>query len=82
MKEVPIPINSGYSIVEYSFLWPEVYPDEYTLTVGIGEGSDPLGHTIQCWAHNIASFNAITDGEPIHGIFNNPVDSLQVISLS
>jgi len=82
LNDVPVPIDSGYSIVEYSFLWPEVYPDEYTLTVGIGEGSDPLGHVIQCWAHNIVSFNAITNGEPIHGIFNNPVDSLQVISLS
>ncbi len=82
LKMDSISLNSGYSVVEYSFLWPEVYPDEYTLTVGIGEGTDPLIHAIQCWAHNIASFNAVTNGEAIHGIFNNPVDSLQVVSVS
>ncbi len=82
LKAKPICLNTGYSVVEYAFLWPEVYPDEYTLTVGIGEGDDPLVHAIQCWAHNIASFSAITNGEAIHGIFNNPVDSLQVVSVS
>jgi ABC-type polysaccharide/polyol phosphate transport system ATPase subunit len=77
-----VSLNSGYSVIEYSFSWPEVYPDEYTLTVGIGEGKDPLIHAIQCWAHNIASFSAVTNGEAIHGIFNNPLDSLQIVSVS
>jgi len=82
LKERPLSLSSGYSVVEYSFLWPEVYPDEYTLTVGIGEGNDPLRHAIQCWGHNIASFSAVTKGDAVHGILNNPVDSLQVISVS
>ena len=82
LKVDPTSLNSGYSIVEYSFLWPKVYPDEYTLTVGIGEGDDPLIHAIQCWAHNIASFKSDTNGDAVHGIFNNPIDSLEVTSIA
>lgn len=81
LDEEPFVLKKGYSVVEYSFFWPEVYPDEYTLTVGIGEGDHPLIHSVQCWAHNIASFNALTHNKAVHGIFNNPVDSIQVISV-
>jgi len=82
LNEEPFELKYGYSLVEYSFFWPEVYPDEYTLTVGIGEGDHPLVHSVQCWAHNIASFNALTHEKAVHGLFNNPVDSVQVISVA
>lgn len=81
LNEEPFELKQGYSVVEYSFFWPEVYPDEYTLTVGIGEGDHPLMHSVQCWAHNIASFNALTHNRAVHGIFNNPVDSIKVTSI-
>ncbi len=82
LRSEPITLKEGFSVVEYTFFWPEVYPEEYTLTVGIGEGDHPLIHSIQCWAHNIVSFNAVTNDQAVHGIFNNPVDSLQVTSVS
>jgi len=74
-------LDKGYSIIEYSFIWPEVYPDNYTLTVGIGEGTHPLTHTVQCWAHNIVSFSAITPGVSVHGMFNNRVQQVRVLPI-
>ena len=82
LVEKQISIEKGYSLVEYSFLWPEVYPEEYTMTLGIGEGLHPLVHTIQCWAHNIVSFSAVTPDRSVHGIFNNPLQQLSVTTLS
>ena len=71
-------LDANYNLVEYSFSWPEVYPDKYTITVGIGQGLVPLGHVIQCWAHDIASITAVTPGRSIHGMFNNKLDALEI----
>lgn len=78
LSDKMIQLDEGYSLVEYSFVWPEVYPEEYTLTLGIGEGRLPLVHIIQCWAHNIVSFFAVTPNRSIHGIFNNPLQQLSI----
>lgn len=74
----PPSLNEGFSFVTFEFVWPEVIAQEYTLTLGIGEGSHPFDHTVQCWAHNIASFTAITPGKFIHGMFNNRLHSLEM----
>lgn len=74
----PPSLCKGYSFITFEFTWPEVCAQEYTLTLGIGEGSHPFDHTIQCWAHNIASFTAMTPGRSIHGMFNNEFESLQM----
>ena len=74
----PIEIEDGYHRVQLGFRWPEIYPDEYTLTVGVGEGNDPLKHIIQCWAHNILSVSAISLGKSIHAVFNNPITNMEI----
>ena len=74
-------VGAGLSIVRYEFDWPEVYPDTYTITVGIGEGKDPFVHTIHCWAHNIVSVAALSPGKGIHGLFNNPIRSCEIKAL-
>ena len=74
-------LEKGYSIVEYGFIWPQVYPDNYTLTVGIGEGTHPLTHAVQCWAHNIVSFAAVAPGVAVHGMFNNPLEQVNVMAV-
>lgn len=73
-----ISLSAGNYIVRMEFRWPEIYPDQYTITLGIGEGTDPFVHTIQCWAHNILSLSAITPGKRIHGIFNSPLTDLDI----
>ena len=69
---------SGYSVVEYDFIWPQVYPDNYTITVGIGEGTHPLNHAVQCWAHDVVSVAAVTPGIAVHGMFNNPLNQITI----
>ncbi len=74
----PLPIEAGFSIVKFEFRWPEVSSQEYTLTLGIGEGRYSYDHTVQCWAHNIFSFAAVTPGRFVHGMFNNELEALVV----
>lgn len=81
LLDVPPELNQGFSLVRFSFAWPEVYSQEYTLTLGIGEGSHAFDHTIQCWAHNIFSVAALTPGRFIHGMFNNALQSLTLTSV-
>jgi ABC-type polysaccharide/polyol phosphate transport system ATPase subunit len=64
---------AGQSEVVFEFAWPAIQPGEYFLTLGIGEGRDPIRHQVQCWAHNVHLFNAISPGQPIHCLFNNPL---------
>ena len=71
-------LPEGLSLVTFSFVWPEVYPEQYTLTLGVGEGTHPLVHVIQCWAHNIISFAAVVPHRSVHGIFNNPLQQLTI----
>jgi len=75
-------LKVGYNVIEYSFYWPEVYPQKYTITVGIGQGLVPLGHVIQCWAHDIASFTALTPGRSVHGMFNNNLEAITITPLA
>lgn len=75
-------LQMGYSVVEYHFIWPQVYPDNYTITVGIGEGTHPLSHAVQCWAHNVVSVAAVTPGVAVHGMFNNPVEQISILDVN
>jgi ABC-type polysaccharide/polyol phosphate transport system ATPase subunit len=63
--------SAGESKVAFEFVWPPVQPGGYFLTLGAGEGRDPTRHRIQCWAHNLHLFNAISPGKPIHCLFSN-----------
>jgi hypothetical protein len=75
LEQIPS-LSKGYSLVRFSFPWPEVQSQEYTLTLGVGEGDHPFDHTVQCWAHNIFSLTAITPGRHVHGLFNNRIESI------
>lgn len=75
-------IGPGRSVITYAFIWPEVYPEQYTLTFGIGEGTDPFVHKIHCWAHNVASLAALVPGKGVHGIFNNQIRSCEIKPLA
>jgi ABC-type polysaccharide/polyol phosphate transport system ATPase subunit len=63
-------------------LWPEIRPDEYTLTLGIGEGTDPLHHIIQCWAHNVLKVTALSPDRVVHCIFNNRISACRLTSVA
>lgn len=59
-------------IYKLQIQWPEVKEGDYFVTLGIGEGTDQMVHTIQCWAHNVIHVEAMAL-VPMHGIINNPI---------
>ena len=42
-------IGSGRYIVELIFKWPDIAPDNYLMTLGVGQGDHPFHHVIQCF---------------------------------
>ena len=62
--------------VNFSFRWPEIAPGQYTITLGVGEGTDPLTHTIQAWAHNCYAVQAICPDTVVHCLFNNRLQNI------
>jgi teichoic acid transport system ATP-binding protein len=74
-------ISSGNSYcISFCFDWPEIIEGDYFLTLGIGEGTDEMVHIIQCWAHNVIHFNAISL-KPMHGIINHSINNFKVKEL-
>ena len=77
-----VDLASGFHHVKLGINWPEIYPGEYTVTFGIGEGTHPMRHAVQSWAQNMIAVSSISPDTCIHGIFNNPINSLVLERLS
>jgi len=75
-------LAAGEHLIQLEFDWPEIQPGDYTITPGIGEGTEPLNHVIQCWAHHVARFTAISPGKAVHCIFNNPIRGMEVSAIT
>lgn len=73
------PLEKGAHQILFSVQWPMLAPDKYSLTIGIGNGNDPIAHEIECWAHNIIVLNSSSTA-PVHGIFNVPFQKLDISS--
>lgn len=73
--------RAGRYLIRLEFEWPRLQPGSYTITFGCGEGTDPLHHVIQCWAHNVVAVTAISPDLPIHGVFTNPLRDFEVTPL-
>lgn len=78
---ITLPAAGRYRVT-LEFKWPEIRPGEYTLTFGVGEGDDPLNHTIQCWAHNVVALSAISPNKVIHCLFNNPLSHVEATAIA
>jgi len=79
----PIDVSSaGEYLVRMEFAWPRLQPGTYTITYGCGEGTDPMYHVIQCWAHSAVAVAAISPNLPVHGIFTNPLRDFEIVPLS
>lgn len=68
----------GEKTFRLSFFWPAIADGPYTLTLGIGRGTESMNHTIECWAHSICAFHSISR-DPVHGLFANPMESLVLL---
>jgi ABC-type polysaccharide/polyol phosphate transport system ATPase subunit len=71
-------LQKGTHLVSIIFSWPEIAPDNYLITLGIGQGTHPLHHVIQCWAHNALMVKSMSSKEAVHGIFTNPITECEV----
>lgn len=72
----------GRYLVRLDYKWPAVQPGEYTVTFGVGQGTDAIAHVIQCWAHHAVSVRGISPSRPIHGVFTNPMIGAKVSRLA
>lgn len=75
-KESSITENTRYEAA-LSFRWPAIRENDYFLTIGLGEGTHEMQHTIQCWAHNIFEFRNISN-LPDHGLFNQKIEQFYI----
>ncbi|WP_180958452.1 ABC transporter ATP-binding protein [Vibrio sp. vnigr-6D03] len=73
-----ISISPGESILKVEFDWNDIRPGEYFITLGIGNGTDPLHHSIECWAHNIIGVKNISPNNIHFALFNHPFKSLKI----
>jgi hypothetical protein len=81
LPEGPGPLAAGKHTISLEITWPDIYPADYVITLGVGEGSHPLYHVIQCWAHNVILVKALNPGKDIHGIFTNNIRKCEVKSI-
>lgn len=63
------------AIYRIEITWPAIKEGDYFITIGLGEGTDQMVHTIQCWAHNVIHVEAMAL-EPMHGIINNKIKKI------
>jgi ABC-type polysaccharide/polyol phosphate transport system ATPase subunit len=75
-------LAAGEHLIQLEFDWPEIQPGDYTITPGIGEGTQPLQHVVQCWAHHVGKFTAVSPGKAVHCIFNNPIQGMKVSAIT
>lgn len=71
-------LPKGKHIVSIEFSWPDIAPDNYLITLGVGQGEHPLHHVIQCWAHNVLMVKSFSEQDAVHGIFTNPIKEYEV----
>ena len=72
-----VEFKRGLSILSIEFVWPEVAPGEYSVTVGLGTGHNSMHHNIECWAHNMFVIKS-SSSSPVHGIFNVKMKEINV----
>lgn len=77
---VPSVTSGSEYVYKIDIKWPEVKEGDYFVTLGIGEGTNQMVHTIQCWAHNVIHIQAIAH-EPMHGIINNKIIGIKQYSI-
>jgi hypothetical protein len=58
------PMPAGLRVADVEFPWPRVPAGTYKLTFGIGEGTDPNNHLIQCWAEKQIVLEGRASGRP------------------
>lgn len=70
--------EAGTWHVELELQWPALRADEYTLTVGVGEGTDVQGQVVQCWANHVFQIRSSLEGRPGDQLITVPAKEVRV----
>ncbi len=69
----------GKLLISFSFSWPEIQEGDYFLTLGLGDGTDSMFHTILSWAHSICKFKSVLrSGMIVHCMMNNKINRISL----
>ncbi len=71
-------LQQGSYEISFTISWPDIAPNDYLVTLGVGQGDHPLNHVIQCWAHNVLLIKAVSPGKIVHGLFTNAIIKCEV----
>ncbi|WP_341274134.1 ABC transporter ATP-binding protein [Clostridium beijerinckii] len=74
-------LKDGKNVISFKVTWPEIREGDYFITLGIGEGTDVLNQTEQCWINNAIHLAVSTMGKTIFGVFNNSIEEYTVETL-
>ena len=79
VREGPVTISGpGTWHVELEVVWPALRADEYTITVGVGEGDSVQGQVVQCWANHVFQVASSLEGRPGDQLLTVPVREVRV----
>ena len=68
----------GNGRISFVIRWPEVAPQEYTLTLGIGDGRDIMAQKVCCWATDFYAVSSIMPIGIVHGVFNVEMNHFEI----
>ncbi|MDO4615697.1 MAG: Wzt carbohydrate-binding domain-containing protein, partial [Lachnospiraceae bacterium] len=72
--------EAGRIKVFFSFRWPEIREGDYFITLGIGEGSEVLCQTEQCWVNQAIHMKSFPEGNKlIYGLLNREMEHFSVV---
>ena len=72
------PLAPGNYRADFSLEWPDIAPGDYTLTLGLGDGTDVMAQNLLGWCTGVAAISSIAPQGIVHGIFNGPMEKVEI----
>lgn len=75
--DAPVRLAAGEHRVSFDMVWPPLKGGAYTVTLGIGRGSEAIGHGVACWAPSAIEIESVQEGV-VHGLFAGSLDGFEL----
>ncbi len=72
------PLARGSHRFAFTIRWPETAPQDYTLTLGIGNGRDVMAQQVCCWATDFLPVTSVMPSGIVHGVFNAEITQFEI----
>ena len=73
--------DPGMWKVSFDIEWPALRVDEYTITVGVGEGTQVRKQIVQNWANHLFKVTSSLQGQEGDQLLYLPVSNVEAIRL-